>query len=60
MEARVRTVKGDPLLATPPAAVTTTFPVVAPLGTAAVILLVVQFVMFVAAVPLNVTLLSVP
>src|SRR5467141_3247346 len=49
------TVKLTPLLATPPT-VTTTLPVVAPLGTAAVMLAALQLVA-VAAVPLNVTLL---
>jgi hypothetical protein len=48
------TVKLTTLLATPPAAVTTTFPVVAPVGTVAVMLPPVQFVT-VAVVPLNVT-----
>ncbi len=47
------TVKLDPLLATP-LAFTTTFPVVAPLGTVVVILVALQ-VPTVAAVPLNVT-----
>ena len=47
------TVKPTPLLATPPT-VTTTFPVVAPLGTVVVILVALQ-VPTVAAVPLNVT-----
>src|SRR6267142_244987 len=50
------TVKLLPPLATPPAAVTTTLPVVAPLGTVAVILLALQFVIDVALVPLNFTL----
>src|SRR5437879_10169674 len=50
------TVKRDPLLATPPAAVTTTLPVVAPLGTVAVMLLAPQLVIVVALVPLNFTL----
>src|SRR6267142_2506038 len=49
------TVKLLPALATPPAAVTTTLPVVAPLGTVAVILLALQFVIDVALVPLKVT-----
>ena len=49
------TVKVTPLLATPPAAVTTTFPVVAPLGTVATTWLALQLVM-VAVVPLKVTL----
>src|SRR5277367_210351 len=47
------TVKLTPLLATPPT-VTTTFPVVAPLGTGTVILAPVQLV-GVAATPLNLT-----
>jgi len=50
------TVKLLPALATPPAAVTTTLPVVAPLGTVAVILVALQFGMDVALVPLNFTL----
>ena len=50
------TVKFTPLLATPPAAVTTTLPVVAPLGTVAVMLLAPQLVIVVALVPLNFTL----
>src|SRR5439155_6515725 len=45
------TVKLTPLLATPPAAVTTTLPVVAPLGTEAAMLVALQFVT-VACVPL--------
>jgi hypothetical protein len=49
------TVNVTPALATPPAAVTTTFPVVAPVGTAATIWAALQLVM-VALVPLNVTL----
>jgi hypothetical protein len=49
------TVNVTPLLATPPAAVTTTFPVVAPVGTVATIWLALQLVM-VAVVPLKVTL----
>src|SRR6266480_3574502 len=49
------TVKFTPLLPTPPAAVTTTFPLVAPLGTVAVMLLAPQFVIVVAFVPLNFT-----
>src|SRR5271167_1301222 len=49
------TVKLTPLLATPPT-VTTTFPVVAPLGTGTVILVPVQLV-GVAATPLNLTVL---
>ena len=48
------TVKLTPLLATPPAAVTTTLPVVAPEGTAAAMLVFVHE-LTVAAVPLNVT-----
>jgi hypothetical protein len=47
------TVKATPLLATPPT-VTTTFPVVAPLGTVVAILVALQLVV-VAAVPLSVT-----
>jgi hypothetical protein len=50
------TVNVTPLLATPPAAVTTTFPVVAPVGTVAVILDAPQLVIVVALVPLNFTL----
>src|SRR5260370_422187 len=49
------TVKLAPLLATPPT-VTTTFPVVAPFGTGATMLVAVQFV-GVVAIPLNVTVL---
>jgi len=49
------TVKLTPLLATP-ATVTTTFPVVAPTGTATVMLVPLQLV-GVPAVPLNVTVL---
>jgi hypothetical protein len=49
------TVNATPELATPPAAVTTTLPVVAPLGTVAVILLAPQLVIVVALVPLKVT-----
>jgi hypothetical protein len=49
------TVNVTPLLATPPAAVTTTFPVVAPVGTLATICVALQ-VVIVAVVPLNVTL----
>ncbi len=49
------TVKFTPLLATPPT-VTTTVPVVAPLGTGAAILAALQFV-GVAAIPLNVIVL---
>jgi hypothetical protein len=48
------TVKLTPLLATPPAAVTTTLPVVAPVGTDAVMLVALQLET-VAVVPLNVT-----
>jgi hypothetical protein len=48
------TVKETPLLCTPPAAVTTTFPVVAPLGTEVEMLVGVQ-VLMVAVVPLNFT-----
>jgi hypothetical protein len=51
----VTTVHGLPALATPPAAVTTTFPVVAPLGTVAVILELEFHTTFVARVPLNFT-----
>ena len=46
----------EPLLATPPT-VTTTLPVVAPVGTAATIDVLLQLVIDVAAVPLNVTVL---
>jgi hypothetical protein len=49
------TVKFTPLLATPPT-VTTTFPVVAPLGAGTVMLVALQAV-GVPAVPLNVTVL---
>jgi hypothetical protein len=49
------TVKGRPLLGTPPT-VTTTFPVVAPTGTGASMLVALQFV-GVASVPLKVTVL---
>src|SRR5713101_4932321 len=49
------TVKLDPLLATPPT-VTTTFPVVAPVGTGAAMLVELQLA-GVANVPLNVTVL---
>jgi len=48
-------VNGQPLLATPPT-VTSTLPLVAPLGTVTVILVALQLVA-VAAVPLNVTVL---
>jgi hypothetical protein len=50
------TVNKTPLLATPPT-VTTTLPVVAPVGTAAAILVALQDVIAVAAVPLKVTVL---
>ena len=50
------TVKLNPLLATPPT-VTTTFPVVAPVGTVATMLVAFQLVIVVAVVPLNVTVL---
>ena len=53
------TVNETPALETPPAAVTTTLPVVAPVGAVAVMLVIVQLVM-VAAVPLNVTALPLP
>jgi hypothetical protein len=53
--AGAETVKLTPLLATPPT-VTTTFPVVAPVGTSTTILTAVQLV-GVVAVPLNVTVL---
>jgi hypothetical protein len=53
--AAVVTVKLTPLLAAPPT-VTTTFPVVAPLGTATAMLVALQLV-GVPAVPLNVTVL---
>jgi hypothetical protein len=49
------TVNVTPVLATPPAAVTTTAPVVAPVGTVATIWLALQLVI-VAVLPLNVTL----
>src|SRR5438132_3587402 len=52
------TVKFTPLLATPPT-VTTTFPVVAPLGTDATMLVALQLVVL-AAVPLTVTEPAVP
>jgi len=48
-----------PVLATPPAAVTTTVPVTAPTGTVAVILVALQFVM-VATLPLENVTLPVP
>jgi hypothetical protein len=50
------TVNEEPLLTTPPT-VTTTFPVVAPVGTVATIEVEPQFVTVVAVVPLNVTVL---
>jgi len=50
------TVNVTPMLAWPPT-VTTTFPVVAPVGTVAVMLVGPQLVMFVAVVPLNLTVL---
>ena len=59
MTGGVNTVKATPLLDTPPAAVTTTFPVVAPVGTMAEMLFVAQPVML-AGVPLNVTALPEP
>ncbi len=49
------TVNGDPLLASPPT-VTTTLPVVAPVGTVTTMLALLQLVT-VAAVPLNATVL---
>jgi hypothetical protein len=49
-------VKGDPLLACPPT-VTTTFPVVAPVGTFTAMLVEVQEVTTVTAVPLKLTVL---
>jgi hypothetical protein len=51
----VVTVNAAPLLATPPT-VTTAFPVVAPIGTGATMLVALQLVV-VAAVPLNVIVL---
>jgi hypothetical protein len=48
------TVNVTPVLATPPAAVTTTLPVAAPVGTVAVMLLTPQL-LTVAVVPLKVT-----
>jgi hypothetical protein len=51
------TVNAEPLVATPPT-VTTTLPVVAPVGTAATIRFADQFEIDVAAVPLNVTVLG--
>ena len=53
------TTKATPLLATPPAAATTTFPLVAPEGTATVMLLVVQEAIA-AVTPLKVTELPAP
>lgn len=50
------TVNGTPLLSSPPT-VTTTLPVVAPAGTIAVILVLLQLVTEVTGVPLNVTVL---
>ena len=50
------TVKLTPLLATPPT-VTTTFPVAAPVGTFATMLVALQLLIVVAVVPLNVTVL---
>jgi hypothetical protein len=50
-----RTVKITPLLCTPPAAVTTTLPVVAPLGTVAVMPVLLQGPIELAVNPLNVT-----
>ena len=52
----VVTVRGDPLLATPPT-VTTTFPVLAPAGTTATIDVALQLVIDVAVVPLKVIVL---
>ena len=49
------TVKLTPALATPPAAVTTTLPVVAPVGTTAVTLVLLHGPIVVAAMPLKVT-----
>ena len=49
-----RTVKETPLVLTP-LAVTTTFPVVAPVGTTATIDVLLQLVIELAAVPLNLT-----
>jgi hypothetical protein len=59
MSGGVNTVKAIPLLGTPPAAVATMFPVVAPVGTMAEMLFVVQAEML-AGVPLNVTALPAP
>jgi hypothetical protein len=50
------TAKAEPALGTP-LVVTTTLPVVAPVGTAATIDVALQFVIEVAAVPLNFTVL---
>ena len=47
--------KVTPLLATPPAAVTTTLPVLAPVGTTAVMLLFDHALIVVAGVLLNLT-----
>jgi hypothetical protein len=55
-EGAVVTVKANPLLATPPT-VTTIFPVVAPIGTVALIAVMLQLVIA-AATPLNVTVLA--
>jgi hypothetical protein len=49
--------KGRPLLGTPPT-VTTTFPLVAPVGTWTMICVLLQLEITVAAVPLNVTVLE--
>src|SRR5579864_7144998 len=49
------TVNDTPALATPPAAVTTTLPELAPVGTTAVMLVALQFVMVVAWVPPKLT-----
>ena len=51
----LKTVKATPLLETPPAAVTTTLPVVAPVGTTAVTLVLLHGPIEVAARPLNFT-----
>ena len=53
--AGTETVNAEPLLATPPT-FTTTFPVVAPVGTVVAMLVALQ-VVIVAAVPLKVTVL---
>ena len=50
------TVNGDPLLACPPT-VTTILPVVAPLGTATVMLVALHALAVAAATPLNITVL---